>query len=71
MMRRVMGTVTSAQAPNEFARLDQECKFVTDAEAAEALACSRSKVTEWRNGTRPAPPYIIRLIECIARERGR
>lgn len=38
---------------------------LTDATAAPLLAASRPEVTRWRNGVRPVPRRVARIIELL------
>jgi len=54
-----------------FADALERCGFTTDAEAAEAMGCSHSKINEWRSGARPVPQYIMILVRCLEGATGR
>jgi len=42
-----------------------DSRGLIDASAAPLLAAHPSEVTRWRNGTRPVPRRIVRIIELL------
>lgn len=50
----------------EFADWMQQ-RGLTDTAAAPLLAASQPEVTRWRNGTRPVPRRVARIVELTNR----
>jgi DNA-binding transcriptional regulator YdaS (Cro superfamily) len=42
-----------------------EARGLDDRAAAPLLAASRPEVTRWRNGTRPVPRRVARIVELL------